>query len=214
MAIGPTVRRLLGPQLAPIVSRRYRAIFVDLSALADAIADWIPANARLLDVGGGDGEALNHLLARRPDLTITTLDTAPVVGQCIAPEFKERVFRLPGITLADYLERRAPDPHAVLLSDVMHHIPSADRPALLHCLATLLDRIPNLKIIVKDIEPGSWRASLARWTDYYITGDKGVSPIARDELVKLFTNELGPIRFDESDLYTIDSPNYAIAFYR
>ena len=214
MAIGPTVRRLLGPRLEPIISRQYRAIFVDLSALATAIAHWIPVNARLLDIGGGDGEALNYLLGRRPDITVTTLDTASVVGQRIASKFQKRVLRLPGTTLADYLERGAPDPHAVLLSDVMHHVVPSDRPALLHGLATLLDRIANLKVIIKDIEPGSWRASLARWTDYYITGDKGVSPIARDELVKLFTNELGPIRFDESDLYTIDSPNYAIAFYR
>jgi len=214
MALGPTVRHLLGPRLAYIASRRYRAIFVDLDALANAIAPWIPSNAHLLDVGGGDGDALNYLLAQRPDLTVTTLDTAPVVGQYIATHFEAQVIRLPKTTLADYLRRDLPDPNVVLLSDVMHHVRPAERPSLIHCLATLLDRAPNLKIIIKDIEPGTWRASLARWTDYYITGDKNVSPIARNELVALISGQLGPIRCEESDLYRIDSPNYAIAFHR
>ena len=214
MALGPTVRHLLGPRLAYVASRRYRAIFVDLDALANAIAPWIPSNAHLLDVGGGDGDALNYLLAQRPDLTVTTLDTAPVVGQYIAKHFEERVNRLPKTRLADYVERGAPAPQAVLLSDVLHHIPPAERPSLLRCLATLLDRTANLQIIIKDIEPGSWRASLARWTDHHITGDKGVCPIGRDELVALFTEQLGTIRWKESQLHKVDRPNYAIAFYR
>ena len=214
MALGPTVRRLLGPRLAYVASRHYRSIFVDLSALADAISPWMPPNARLLDVGGGDGEALNHLLDRRPDIQVTTLDTTQVVGQYIATHFEAQVIRLPETRLEDYLQRDLPAPNVVLLSDVMHHVPPAERPTLIHCLATLLDRTPNLKIIIKDIEPGSWRASLARWTDYYITGDKGVTPIARNELVALILQHLGRMRWEESDMYTLDNPNYAIAFYR
>ena len=66
----------------------------------------------MLDVGGGDGEPLNHLLALRTDLLITTLDPAPVVGQWIDDRFNARVTRLPGTSLEQYLSSggRIPTP--------------------------------------------------------------------------------------------------------
>lgn len=214
MALGPAIRRLLGPRLARAAGRRYRAVFVDLDKLADTLAIMVPKDAHLLDVGGGDGEPLNHLLARRPDIRVTTIDTAPVVGQWIDDQFEPRVTRLPGTSIIDYVARGAVAPQAVLLADVMHHVPPGSRPALVHCLGNLLERTPGLKIIVKDIEPGTWRAWLACWTDHHITGDKGVIPISQQELHGLFTAELGPLRCEHSDLIAEDSPNYVVAFSR
>src|ERR1700690_2843040 len=95
MPIGPSIRRLLGAGLARRAGRWYRAIFVDLAREAAALASAIPYNAHVLDVGGGDGEPLNHLLGIRPDLRITTLDPGPVVGQWIDVCFDDRVTRLP-----------------------------------------------------------------------------------------------------------------------
>lgn len=214
MPVGPTIRRLLGPRLARAAGRHYRAVFVDLDKLADTLAVMIPKGAHLLDVGGGDGEPLNHLLERRADIRVTTLDTASVVGQWIDGRFENRVTRMPGTSIMDYLARGTPTPEAILLADVMHHVPPGSRPALVRCLGTLFERTPALKIIVKDIEPGSWRAWLACWTDHYITGDRGVVPISQDELLRLFTAELGPLRCEQSDLIVKDSPNYAVAFSR
>jgi 16S rRNA G527 N7-methylase RsmG len=81
MALGQAIRRLLGPRLARFAGRCYRAIFVDLAKEAAALSTAIPRDAQVLDVGGGDGEPLNHLLALRPDLRVTTIDPGAVIGQ-------------------------------------------------------------------------------------------------------------------------------------
>jgi len=212
--VGSAIRRLLGPHQARRAGRWYRGIFVDLGKEAAALASAIPRDAHLLDVGGGDGEPLNRLLALRADLRITTLDTGPVVGQWLENRFAAQVVRLPGMSLADYVAERRPDPDVVLIADVLHHIPESARPAFLRSLAVLLERVPVLRIVVKDVEPGSWRAVLGYWSDRYVTGDRHVSPISRDRLVRLLLETLGPLRHEHTNLFDVDRPNYAIAFYR
>jgi len=214
MALGPAIRRLLGVRLARLAGRWYRAIFVDLGKEAVALATVIPLNAHLLDVGGGDGEPLNHLLALRPDLRITTLDPGPLAGQWIEPCFEDRVTRLPDTSLEKYLAAGHADPDAMLIADVLHHIPTAVRASFLGSVKVLLARAPKLRIVVKDVEPGSWRALLGYWSDRYITGDLDVSPISREHVVRLFEESLGPLRRQDTNLFEEDRPNYAIAFFR
>jgi len=211
---GPAIRQLLGPRLARHAGRWYRAIFVDLAKAAAAIATVMPRDAHVLDIGGGDGQHLNHLLALRSDLTITTLDPAPVVGDWIEPRFQARVTRLPSTNLAEYLAAGGANPDAVLIADVMHHIPETSRSQFLGSLKELLERVPHLNIIVKDVEPGSWRAMLGYWSDLYVTGDRTVSLISRERLARLLEEALGPMRRRETDLFETDRPNYAIAFYK
>ena len=214
VALGPAIRRLLGAHLARRVGRWYRTIYVDLAKVGAALAAVIPRGAHVLDIGGGDGEPLNHLLALRPDLRITTLDPAPVVGLWIESRFDAQVTRLPGTSLADYLAGGRADPDAILISDVLHHIPETARAGFLASIRILLERVPQLQIIVKDVEPGSWRALLGYWSDRYITGDLNVSLISRDRLARLFEEALGPLRRVDTNLFDTDWPNYAIAFYR
>jgi hypothetical protein len=214
MPLGPAIRQLLGPRQARRVGRWYRAIFVDLAKVAGALATVIPHDAHLLDIGGGDGEPLNHLLALRGDLRITTLDPSPVVGQWIDGCFADQVERLPDTSLAEYLAAGRSTPDAILIADVMHHIPESARPAFLQNIRTLLERAPNLRIIVKDVEPGYWRALLGYWSDRYVTGDPDVSPISRSRLVRLLEEALGPLRQQHTNLFEADKPNYAIAFFR
>jgi hypothetical protein len=214
VALGPTIRRLLGARLARRVGRWYRAIFVDLAMVAAAVAAAIPRNAHLLDIGGGDGEPLNQLLALRPDLRVTTLDPGLVVGQWIDTRFDGQVTRLPRTSLANYLETGRPDPDAILIADVMHHIPESERAGFLDSVRVLLERVPQLRIIVKDVEPGHWRALLGYWSDRYITGDKDVSPISRENLARLFQDKLGPLSRNDTGLFETDRPNYAIIFSR
>jgi len=208
------VRRLLGAHLARRAGRWYRSIFVDLAKEAAALSAVIAPGAHVLDIGGGDGEPLNHLLALRSDLRVTTLDTGPVVGEWIEARFAARVTRLPATSLADYTSSGRPDPDVVLIADVLHHIPESARAGFLGSLRVLLERLPTLRIVVKDVEPGSWRAVLGFWSDRYITGDRNVSPISRDRLARLFAEALGPLRRKDTDLFEADGPNYAVAFFR
>jgi hypothetical protein len=189
-------------------------IFVDLAKEAAALSAVLPRDAHLLDIGGGDGEPLNSLLALRPDLRITTLDPKPVVGEWIEACFVPRVTRLAGISLADYLKAGGPDPDAILIADVLHHIPVAGRTGFLESVRALLERVPRLRIIIKDVEPGSWRALLGFWSDRYITGDLDVSLIARENLTRLIEQQLGPLHREDTNLFETDPPNYAIAFFR
>jgi hypothetical protein len=214
MALGSAIRSLLGMRLARRVGRWYRAIFVNLAKEAAALSAVLPRDAHVLDVGGGDGEPLNNLLAQRPDLRITTLDLKPVVGEWIEARFALRVTRLGGTSLADYLAAGRPDPDALLIADVLHHIPVAERSGFLGAVRALLERVPHLRIIVKDVEPGSWRAILGSLSDRYITGDLDVSPIARENLARLLEEQLGPLGREDTKLFETDPPNYAIAFFR
>jgi hypothetical protein len=168
----------------------------------------------VLDIGGGDGEPLNHLLARRPDLHVTTLDPGAAVGEWIETVHNDRVTRLAGTSLLDYLAAARPNPDALLIADVLHHIPEPARHEFLGAVRTLLERQPRLRIVVKDVEPGSWRALLGYWSDRYVTGDRLVSPISRARLLELMETELGVLQRVDTDLFEADRPNYAIAFFR
>jgi hypothetical protein len=214
MALGPSIKRFLGPRLARQAGEYYRAIYVDLAKVAAALALVIPRDAHVLDVGGGDGQPINHLLSVRPDLTITTLDPAPAVGQWIDARYNDRVKRFARTSLAEFVA----DPHAyadvILIADVMHHIPKYARHEFLDSVRVLLDRVPSLHIIVKDVEPGNWRALLGLWSDRYVTGDRNVSLISRDSLTRLIEEELGSLHCKETDLFKMDGPNYAIVFHR
>jgi methyltransferase family protein len=214
LSLGTSLRRLLGARLARVAGRCYRAIFVDLRKVAEVLAAAIPRNARVLDIGGGDGEPLNHLLALRSDLHITTLDPLAEVGQWIDARYSGRVTRLAHTSLAEYLAGNRADPDTLLIADVMHHIPPDARAEFLRSVRVLLDRLPRLRIIVKDVEPGQWRAQLGYWSDRYITGDREVSPISREDLVRLFEDYLGPLRRENTNLLATDEPNYAIVFFR
>ena len=214
MPLGPSIRKLIGPSLAPPIGRAYRNLFVNLDKVARALTGVLPPGAHVLDIGGGDGEPLNHLLELRDDLRVTTIDPGPQVGQWIAPRFAERVTCLPGTGIEEYLAQGRTDPDAVVIADVMHHIPVASRPAFFASLKTLWDRNPDLRIIVKDVEPGSPRALLGLWSDRYITGDRGVSLVSRRQIVALMEAAIGPLRHEETPLHQWDSPNYAIAFFR
>jgi hypothetical protein len=214
MALGAAIRRLLGARLARYAGRCYRSIYVDLAKEAAALDAALPRNAHVLDVGGGDGEPLNHLLNRRTDLRITTIDPGPVVGQWIEECFDERVTRLPGTSLTEYLAGGWADPDAILIADVLHHIPKTARTNFMDSVGLLLQRVPHLRIIVKDVEPGHWRALLGYWSDRYITGDLDVNPISRQDLALLFQEALGPLRHEDTNLFESDEPNYVVTFFR
>ena len=212
MSPGRFVRSVLGERAFRAVGRVYRAAFVDLDREVAAIAAEIPPQAHVLDVGGGDGEPLDRLLARRPDIRVTTIDVAPSVGAWIAAAHADRVVRVPSTTLEGYLASAAPVPEVLLACDVIHHIPPTERAAFFAAVATLFERNSALRFIVKDVEPGHWRATLGCLSDRYVTGDRAVSPVSRAELVEAITSSRPDLRWRETGLFDADPPNYALVF--
>lgn len=214
MALGARIRALLGDRRSRQVGALYRAIFADMAAEAAILAAEVPRGAHVLDIGGGDGVPLNNLLNLRDDITAVSIDPAPVVGQWIEPRHDARITRLPGTTLEAFLQSDARRPDAVLLCDVMHHIPPSARAEFVASLGRLAAAVSQLKLIVKDVEPGYPRALLGYWADLYITGDRAVRPIGRDELMQLLLPALPGFRCRETPLFREDSPNFALVFER
>lgn len=214
MALGARIRAMLGDRRARQVGALYRAVFADMEEEALVLAEIVPPNAHVLDIGGGDGVPLNGLLGKRPDVTAVSIDPAPIVGQWIESRHADRVTCLPRTTLDAYLASGRPRPDVALLCDVMHHIPDGARPGFVASMARLAEAVPHLKLIVKDVEPGFPRAVLGYWADLYITGDKTVQPIGRSAMRALLGGALPEFRCTETRLFERDSPNYALLFER
>lgn len=206
MALGPMLRNWMPAGMERRLSGVYRAIFVDLDKVASLAAGLVPADARILDIGGGDGELLNRLFGLRPDVRVTMVDIAPSVGKFIEPEHRGKVEFVPGTSVESYLGTSPLAYDAVLVSDVMHHLPPSYRGDFLRALHAALR--PGGSILVKDIEPGHPIASLSQFCDRHVSGDRGVVLLSGDGLRRLAREALPPHRMVEAGLLAMDPPNY------
>src|SRR5262245_5920009 len=82
-----------------------------IEVLAGHLASLLPADARVLDVGAGDGSLAAALAARRPDLTLEGIDVV------VRPGARIPVRQFDGKTIAH--DDRSFD--AAILVDVVHH---------------------------------------------------------------------------------------------
>lgn len=206
MPLGPALRSLMNPAMERRLSGMYRRIFVDLEQVSKVLLPHLPHNARILDIGGGDGELLNHLLRARPDLSIDMVDIAPVVGKFIQPDHTGNVRRFTQ-TPVEKLPPENAGYDIALISDVMHHLPAEYRETFLQSIRARLRNDGCL--LIKDIEPGHAISSLSLFCDMYVSGDRGVSLISLQELESL-CERLEPISMSEIGLLEMDRPNYAL----
>ena len=209
MSPGPLLRRLLGDRWFPILGRLYRRVFVDLRKVVEGFPE-VPEGGHILDVGAGDGELMNLLLPLNPGATATLIDVAPQVGGWLRADLRDRVEALPETSVAAYAKRKRPV-DLVILSDVVHHVPLPERPGLLADLRELLGG-RAAKLVVKEVEPGSWRAQIYYLADRFITGDRNVHFIRRDEVRQLVQSALPDAACQETDLYRRNPPNYCLIF--
>jgi 2-polyprenyl-3-methyl-5-hydroxy-6-metoxy-1,4-benzoquinol methylase len=168
MPLGPAVRRLFGRHEHRI-AELYRAIFIDIDAYARQIGDWVPGARRILEVGCGEGAVTERLARAYPDANILAIDITPRVGRL----FRGRRDR---VTFVETTVQQvaAGQPGAfdlVILSDVLHHVPSAIRRELLAAVRATI--APGGSLIFKDWErtaaPIHW---LCHAGDRWLTGDR------------------------------------------
>jgi 2-polyprenyl-3-methyl-5-hydroxy-6-metoxy-1,4-benzoquinol methylase len=187
----------------------YRSVFVDLDKISGLLAQHLVPDARLIDIGGGDGELLNTLLDLRPDLHVTMVDVAPTVGKFVEPRHRHRIELVPGTSLEDHVLSISRPYDAALVSDVMHHLPVAYRPEFLRSLHGALVRSGGV-VFVKDIEPGTFISRLSVFCDKYVSGDRGVMLISQKALRDLASEQLPDHVATEVGLLDRDRPNYLV----
>ncbi|MCZ3367501.1 MULTISPECIES: class I SAM-dependent methyltransferase [Methanobacterium] len=210
MSIGTFTRRILGPKNFRLIGRTYRRFFVDLSLLVNCIPQLSPKD-HLLDIGGGDGDFINHLFNRYHDIDVTMIDIAPSIGNFIEQEFRQKITILPNTSILDYgsrTDRKNID--VILISDVIHHIPPSERRIFFNSLPSITSK--NTRILIKDIEPGYFKSFLSYMSDRYLSGDKNVSLISQAEIVKLMNETFPLMNFKETGLFNFNKPNYCLIF--
>jgi hypothetical protein len=176
---GQIARKVLGRYFEPVGSV-YRRFFVDLDKVVAYLDENIPANARVLDVGGGDGAVMDRLLNRRPDLKITMCDLAPEIGEFLSAHNRAEIRLLPATDFINVVGEF----DVVTISDVVHHVPVFQRAAFFESLAQTCRSWKCRKVIVKDIEPGGVRAGLSLLADRYVTGDRHTVLFSRADFVR------------------------------
>lgn len=208
MKIGPLLRACMPPSLERTAASAYRAVFVNLDRVAAKLAEALPADADVLDIGGGDGELLNRLFALRPDVRVTMVDVAASVGRFLRPEYRERVTLIPSTTIQSHLGSLRRKYDAAIVVDVIHHVALEQRTDFVHAVSQALR--PDGILLVKDVEPGHFRATLGFLCDKYISGDRGVVLISSAQVVALADRLLPGSDPVEVGLFDADRPNYLV----
>jgi hypothetical protein len=125
---------MLGNRLFRGVVKVYRAVFVDLDEVAACIPE-LPHGAEILDIGGGDGALLGRLLRIQPHVRATLVDRSSDVGLLLRDAERERVRLLARTSVSDCRAIGVPPPHAIVICDVLHHVPRAERLGFLREVA-------------------------------------------------------------------------------
>ena len=212
MTIGQIARKIFGHYFH-LPARIYRSIFVDLGAVAESISPYIPKEAMIVDVGGGDGEPLNYLLSLRPDVFVNMLDPNTSIGSFLKPEYLSRVAFYPQTRVREFPLKSKQIPDVILIIDVVHHIPLEKRKDFFNELKSLVSDREEVRIIIKDVEPSYLRSRMGLFADHYISGDKNVSLVGREDLRFLMAQAFGnSLVCEETILFKKDRPNFALVF--
>jgi 2-polyprenyl-3-methyl-5-hydroxy-6-metoxy-1,4-benzoquinol methylase len=213
MGIGKIVRKILGNKLFAAVARVYRRFFLDINKLTDTLNAIIPANAKILDIGGGDGEVVNRLLELRKDLSVTMIDLSASIGKSLSHEFMNRIRLMPGTSIKEFGNRNDIEFNTIIISDVIHHVPVSMREQFFTDIREVCNRRnQTVIIIIKEFHPGSFKSWLGYISDRYISGDKNVCFISEAELQSQLSKVFKNVNFLPTDLFVVNKPNYAFYF--
>jgi SAM-dependent methyltransferase len=168
MSLGASIRRVCGPFERPL-AEAYRRIYVDLDALVAWIVRMTPAPRRILEVGCGEGAMTERLARAYRESTILAIDVSPAVGRLYRGNTTRVELRR---TRIDAVVSEAPRGFdLVLLCDVLHHVPLAERTSLLADIrrATAPDGALVFKEWTRSNTPIHY---MCEFSDRYLTGDE------------------------------------------
>jgi hypothetical protein len=180
-----------------VVARALHAWHGSVFAHPDAVAACLPALApgsSILALTADGGALLEHVLARNP--TVRPLDPRTTLAADAAGD-------------AGSGEPVRPD--VVLLADVLHHIPPAEREDYLRTLRKRAG--DDALFIVKEFAPGGARSRLGWLTDRALSGDP-VRFLPPFELRALAARALPGLVAVWTSLFASDPPNYCFVFGR
>ena len=177
MSLGAFIRRLFGPYEREI-SEGYRSTYIDIDSFVELMRDWAPDATRILEVGCGEGAVTERLAAAYPNARITAIDITARVGRLYRGP-RERV----EFVRCDVHRVASAEPAAydlVVLSDVLHHVPTELRQGLIDSIRATL--APGGSFVFKDWErtftPIHW---LCYASDRWVTGDR-ISYLSREQM--------------------------------
>ena len=191
MSLGPTVRRRLG-RLEQPAAELYRRLFFNVDDFAERVRAFAPNRRRILEIGCGDGDVATALVAAYPDAEYQGIDVADEPGRRYrGPAGRAEFATMPSTRLAA-MEPGKYD--MVVIADVLHHVPDDDdRLQILKDAAAML--APGGVVVVKEWERQPTLAYWAGWAaDYFVSGDRAVRYMRRDELVELLTLAIPGLR--------------------
>jgi SAM-dependent methyltransferase len=158
---GYVVRQHYGVEAMSLVGRMHgRAVLTRrVRVLSQQIAGLLPRNARVLDIGSGDGSIAALVQQARDDVLVTGIDVL------VRPNTRIPVERFDGVTVP--YDDRSFD--AVMFVDVLHH---ADDPARLLAEGARV----GANVVVKDhLANGAFARSTLRAMDWVGNASHGVS---------------------------------------
>ena len=168
MALGPFVRGLFGRHERRL-AELYRALFFNVDDYVGTLKQWLPHAGDILEVGCGEGAVTERLAGAYPEARITAIDITPRVGRL----YRGRTdgVRFLQADVGAVAREHPAGFDLVVLSDVLHHVPSELRSGLLRDIRAAMR--PDALFVVKEWEK---RNSLVYWLGYasdrWLTGDR------------------------------------------
>jgi len=210
MPLGAWVRGLFGP-FEPQVANAWRALFVDLDQWTSVIRNWSPAPRRILEVGCGEGYSTARLAETFPGIPIDAIDIAGHIGRLYDGPPGAVTFRIAFVQ--EVAAERPGGYDLVVLTDVLHHVPQAERAGLLDAIHAVL--APGGVLAFKDWEraPFSPVHYLVHGADRWLTGDR-VAYLRPDEARALVAGSFGPGAITAETTIRPWSHNYAFRILR